>query len=410
MKVLASLPLFATANQYYGDKVLRIQNVNENIAAVLERATAGEDMWKDPKFEGDYMDVAVSINRLGAFKAILNAAGVEYETMIEDLGLAIDENMESVQPAYTGLDDFNYEKYGTFETYQAWQKDFAAANSDLISVESFGTSLEGRDLNIMKIGSGPKTIVLHGGTHAREWISPITMINFTRRLVEEARAGGEDAKYTSDLTWYISINTNPDGYVRSHDVDRMWRKTTNPDTPSACIGVDPNRNWDANWSGPGASNNPCSQTYYGKSVFSEVETKAASDWLMALNPRPAAYADVHAYSQYWMFPYGYKEAKCESHDKLMDMSKEICDAIYEVHRKRFVYGDISTVIYVASGSTADWAYDAAEIPCSYAPELRDQGRYGFLLPEDQIKPVEEEMYAAFTTMGDQVMAGRCDSK
>ena len=69
--------------------------MNEKIAAVLERATAGEDMWKDPKFEGDYMDVAVSINRLGAFKAILNAAGVEYETMIEDLGLAIDENMES---------------------------------------------------------------------------------------------------------------------------------------------------------------------------------------------------------------------------------------------------------------------------------------------------------------------------
>ena len=85
-------------------KVLRIQNVNEKIAAVLERATAGEDMWKDPKFEGDYMDVAVSVNRLGAFKAILNAAGVEYETMIEDLGLAIDENMESgmnlPQPAY----------------------------------------------------------------------------------------------------------------------------------------------------------------------------------------------------------------------------------------------------------------------------------------------------------------------
>ena len=39
-----------------------------------------------------------------------------------------------------------------------------------------------------------------------------------------------------------------------------------------------------------------------------------------------------------------------------------------------------------------------------------KGRYGFLLPEDQIKPVEEEMYAAFTVMGDQVLAGRCDSK
>ena len=69
--------------------------MTEKVAAVLERATAGEDMWKDPKFDGDYMDVAISINRLGAFKAILNAAGIEYETMIEDLGMAIDENMES---------------------------------------------------------------------------------------------------------------------------------------------------------------------------------------------------------------------------------------------------------------------------------------------------------------------------
>ena len=95
MKVLASLPLFATANQYYGDQVLRIQNVTKNVSTVLERATAGEDMWKNPKFDGDYMDVAVNIDRLEAFKAILNAAGVDYETMINDLGLAIDENMES---------------------------------------------------------------------------------------------------------------------------------------------------------------------------------------------------------------------------------------------------------------------------------------------------------------------------
>ena len=123
----------------------------------------------------------------------------------------------------------------------------------------------------------------------------------------------------------------------------------------------------------------------------------------------------------------------------MQMSKEICDAIYSgkpgpcgrlsvvpswhvitvhchvitlssVHRKNFVYGDISTIIYPASGSTADWAYDTADIPCAYAPELRDQGEYGFLIPENQIIPVAEEMYAGFITMADQVLAGRCDNK
>ena len=62
------------------------------------------------------------------------------------------------------------------------------------------------------------------------------------------------------------------------------------------------------------------------------------------------------------------------------------------------------------GSSADWAYDTADIPCSYAVELRDEGRYGFLLPESEIKPVEEEMFAAFKKMGDHVIDGRCENK
>ena len=102
------------------------------------------------------MDIAVKSENLEAFQSILDHADVQYETMIENLGMAIEENLKSVQPAYTSLEDFNYEKYGTFEDYQAWQRDFVEANSDLISLSSYGTSFEGRDLNVMKIGSGSK--------------------------------------------------------------------------------------------------------------------------------------------------------------------------------------------------------------------------------------------------------------
>ena len=41
-----------------------------------------------------------------------------------------------------------------------------------------------------------------------------------------------------------------------------------------------------------------------------------------------------------------------------------------------------------------------DFPCAYAPKLRDQGEYGFLIPENQIIPVAEEMYAGFITMAD----------
>merc|ERR1719431_1107584 len=199
---------------------------------------------------------------------------------------------------------------------------------------------------------------------------------------------------------------NPDGYVYTHNDNRMWRKTRNTNTPTRCAGVDPNRNWDANWSGQGASANPCSDTYYGTEVLSEVETRGASVELDKI--KPEAYADVHAYSQYWMFPYGYKSARVPSYNKLMEMSKEIVDAIFSVHRTRFTYGPINEVIYVASGSSADYAYDTTGVVCSYAPELRDTGRYGFLLPENQIKPTAEEMWEGFTKMADHVLAGQCD--
>ena len=55
-------------------------------------------------------------------------------------------------------------------------------------------------------------------------------------------------------------------------------------------------------------------------------------------------------------------------------------------------------------------YDTEKVPCSTTTELRDTGRYGFLLPEDQILPVAEEMYAAYMLVGHAVVDGYCDSQ
>ena len=58
----------------------------------------------------------------------------------------------------------------------------------------------------------------------------------------------------------------------------MWRKTRS-DYGNGCIGVDANRNFDARWSGPGASSDPCSDTYYGPVVESEQLTKGLSNFI-----------------------------------------------------------------------------------------------------------------------------------
>lgn len=47
----------------------------------------------------------------------------------------------------------------------------------------------------------------------------------------------------------------------------------------------------------------------------------------------------------------------------------------------------------ASGGTIDWTYNQG-IKYSFTFELRDTGRYGFLLPASQIVPTAQETWLA----------------
>lgn len=58
---------------------------------------------------------------------------------------------------------------------------------------------------------------------------------------------------------------------------------------------------------------------------------------------------------------------------------------------------------MASGSTADWTYGAAEVKYSYGVELRDKGQHGFLLPASEIVPSGEETLAGILALAQYVL-------
>ena len=70
------------------------------------------------------------------------------------------------------------------------------------------------------------------------------------------------------------------------------------------------------------------------------------------------------------------------------------------------HGFISVYFFILSfctadattGSTGDWASGVLGVKYSYALELRDKGRYGFLLPANQIIPTGHETFAAMKAM------------
>ena len=76
----------------------------------------------------------------------------------------------------------------------------------------------------------------------------------------------------------------------------------------------------------------------------------------------------------------------------MKVGLAAADAIRAVHGKNYRVGTSPTVLYPNSGSSRDWARQQG-IPFAYTFELRDNGTFGFQLPEDQIQPTCEEAYS-----------------
>lgn len=94
--------------------------------------------------------------------------------------------------------------------------------------------------------------------------------------------------------------------------------------------------------------------------------------------------------------YGYScSAVAPNNSELQSLAKGAVAAIRAVHGTSFEYGPICSTIYQATGSSVDYVNDVIKSDYTFTSELRDTGRYGFVLPANQIVPSGEEAYAGF---------------
>ncbi|XP_029979803.1 carboxypeptidase B [Sphaeramia orbicularis] len=321
----------------------------------------------------------------------LQQSDMEHEVLIEDLQEAIDGQSGPSPRAHS------YTKYNTWNEIQDWIASISSSNPNLISKQVIGNTYEGRPMNLLKIGkkssSTKPAIFMDCGIHAREWISPA----FCQWFVKEALSTyGKDSQMTSLLNQmdvYVLPVFNIDGYDYTHKSNRMWRKTRSRRSGSGCVGADPNRNWNAGWCTIGASSNPCSDTFCGYTPESEIEVKNVADFIRRNKSAIKAYITVHSYSQLLLFPYSYTYELSAHHSELLKVAEGASAALRSLYGTRYTSGPGAATIYPAAGGSDDWAYDLG-VKYSYTFELRDTGRYGFLLPESQIKPTCEETMLA----------------
>ncbi|XP_077100263.1 carboxypeptidase B [Siphateles boraxobius] len=412
MKILLLLGLVAVAlcepTRFVGDKVIRLTPANDEQVTIIKELgqKVKVDFWRpdspDLVTVGMKVDIHVPAAQLDMVFTILQQSEMEAKVMFEDLQEAVEDQMDNKRVTKA----HDYTKYNNWATINDWAISISSANSHLISRQVIGNTYEGRPMHLLTIGkrtgSAKPAVFMDCGFHAREWITHAFCQWFVNEAVSTYGSDPEMTNLLDRMDFLVLPVFNIDGYEYTWSNNRMWRKTRSKNSGTTCIGTDPNRNFNAGWCTTGASSNPCSETYCGSSPESEIESKNLANFIRSNKSIIKAYLTVHSYSQLLLFPYSYKYGLAADHSELLSVSQGAIAALRTLYGTKYTAGPGATTIYPAAGGSDDWAYDLG-VKYSYTFELRDEGRYGFLLPESQIKPTCEETMLAVKYIASYVL-------
>jgi len=233
-------------------------------------------------------------------------------------------------------------------------------------------------------------VVIHCGIHAREWVTVSTCCWIIDQILNQDQDG---ASLLNDFELVIIPVLNVDGYSYTHTNDRLWRKNRQPNSGTTCAGTDLNRNYAYQWSRPGASGSPCSETYYGTAPFSGPESNNVRLLLTKYKTagRLISYWDIHAYSALWMSPWGYTCTNTPPHYNEMRNNMQVATAATRaVNGNNYAFGDICRIIYQTSGGSIDYSYAVDDVIHSYSVETFGTS---FTPPTSYIPLIGSEVYA-----------------
>lgn len=397
--------------KYDGHQVLKISPISMiESKLVLNMVTKyGLDIWH-ARHNDSSLDVQVYPDVIQAVTEELKILNISFSTWIHDIQKLIDQQHDHTKSHVfrrASSQPLMFSTYHNLPQIEAilagWENDHGvgpSGQSILSENNIIGGTGDGRNIRVVKIykpsTTSKKAIFVDGGIHAREWISPAFLLYLLNELKYNPTQSADIEDLVDSFDWYLVPVLNPDGYSFSHDSDRLWRKNRRVNSGSSCHGVDLNRNFGFQWNPDnGGSRDPCAQTYSGVGAFSEPESQAVKHFLEDSGIDFISYLTVHSYGQMWLYPWGYTSSLPSD---VADLDTAAGVAITELrkrHNTRYVKGSSTNVLYAAAGGSDDYAKGSAGVKYSYTLELRDTGRYGFVLPENLIIPTCEETMDAF---------------
>jgi extracellular matrix protein 14 len=215
--------------------VLRFKISTTDEAIALAEAAAALDVWA---FSEDWADVRIAKQDvpsvLGSLPVSLRDS---HAPLIHDLDEAVVQSRQS-QSGHRGRGHPFFQDYQPLSVINPWMELMSSMFTTHVRRISVGLSHEGRDIPALRVGVHPtnndrpagarKTIIITGGSHAREWISTSTVNYLAWSLINAYGKNREITRFLEEFDFVLVPTLNPDGYVYSWETDRLWRKNRQP--------------------------------------------------------------------------------------------------------------------------------------------------------------------------------------
>jgi len=157
----------------------------------------------------------VAPHKLPEFYEKMAQIDIPYQIHINDVQALIDETTSHIRSK-----SFDFTSYHTLEEIYKNLDDLATQYPDKVQIIVGGKSYEGRQIKGVKVSFKHNNpgIFIEGGIHAREWISPATVMYILHELLISNNSDIRALAESHD--WYIFPSFNPDGYVYTHTTVR----------------------------------------------------------------------------------------------------------------------------------------------------------------------------------------------
>lgn len=245
-------------------------------------------------------------------------------------------------------------------------------------------------------------VFVDAGVQARDWLSPAALTYAISKLTwlwDEDKAD----RAMRHIDWYFLPLANPDGYQYSRLTDRLWTKNRNYDSDSGCYGVNLDRNFDYSWGQAGSSPNPCKNLYHGLKAFSELESRAIRNFLLSMRDYLGAYVSLSGYGQAVTYPWGDADYVTSNQRQLRQTARQAIINFRRLNHAEYSMGSSYRQKLARSGNAADWVQERISPQFVYNVFLKDQGRYGYLMPPHYIPESGEEAYEFLRTIAQQLL-------